>query len=38
MAKSCVDVGLQGVTMIAGSGDFSVAEYRDRSSGAGIRM
>lgn len=31
MAKSCEEEGEQGVTMIAGSGDFSVASGRERS-------
>jgi len=35
MAKSPVEEGDEGVTMIAGRGDFSEAKGRERSSGAG---
>lgn len=36
--KSCVWMGDEGVTMMAGKGDFSVMEGRERSRGAGIRV
>jgi len=36
--KSCEDEGEEGVTMMAGRGDFSVARGRDRSKGAGIKV
>jgi hypothetical protein len=37
MEKSREEEGEHGVTMMAGSGDFSVARGKDRSRGAGIR-
>lgn len=36
--KSCVWMGDEGVTMMAGKGDFSVMEGRERSRGAGMRV
>jgi len=36
--KSCAEEGEDGVTMIAGKGDFSVASGKERSKGAGIRV
>jgi hypothetical protein len=38
MAKSLEWVGDEGVTMIAGRGDFSVMLSRERSKGAGMSM
>jgi len=38
MEKSCVEDGEEGVTMMAGRGDFSVARDKDRSRGAGISL
>jgi len=38
MEKSCVEDGEQGVTMMAGRGDFSVTRGKDRSRGAGISL
>jgi len=37
MEKSCEEQGEEGVTMIAGRGDFSVMLGRERSRGAGIK-
>jgi len=36
--KSCVDDGEEGVTMMAGRGDFSVTRGKERSRGAGISL
>lgn len=38
MEKSCEEDGEDGVTMMAGRPDFSVAKGKERSRGAGIRM
>lgn len=38
MEKSCVETGDDGVTMMAGRGDFSVRDGRERSKGAGIKV
>jgi len=38
MLKSCAEEGEEGVTIIAGSGDFSDTSGRDRSKGAGMRV
>jgi len=36
--KSRVEEGEDGVTMMAGKGDFSVTRGKDKSRGAGMRM